>query len=376
MSKIYQALAITLMFALPSVAQQQRWSEAKANDWYAKQPWLVGVNYIPATAVNQLEMWQADTFDAPQIDKELGWAENTGINMVRVFLPYILWDKEPAEFQKRIDAFLTIASKHHIRTMFVLFDSCFDPRPRLGPQHPPIPGVHNSAWVQSPGAVTLADPSQYPRLKAYVQSVVGAFANDPRVLAWDIWNEPNNIFDPYAKFEAKDKIKIEQALLPQAFAWARSANPTQPLTSATWKGNDWSSLDKVDPDERIQLEQSDILTFHNYSWPEEWEQRAQWLQGYHRPVICTEFMARGLGNTFDAILPLAKKDHVGVNAAAFVYGKVQSYLPWESWYHPYILQPPPIWFHDMFYPDGRPYRAAEIKLIRDLTGRPETANTN
>src|SRR5579863_7042562 len=206
MRKTSLILLALLTFSPSSFAQHQRWSEAKVNAWYAQQPWLVGVNYIPATAVNQLEMWQADTFDPQQIDRELGWAENTGINMVRVFLPYILWDKEPVEFPKRIDTFLTIASKHHIRTMLVLFDSCFDPRPKLGPQHPPIPGVHNSAWVQSPGAEALADPSQYPHLKAYVKGVVGAFANDPRVLMWDIWNEPNNIFPPYEKYEAKDKV--------------------------------------------------------------------------------------------------------------------------------------------------------------------------
>ena len=350
-------------------AQTQRWTEDKANAWYAQQSWLVGANYVPATAVNQLEMWQAETFDSPQIDKELGWAESSGMNMMRVFLPYILWDKDPASFRQRIDTFLTIASKHHIRTMFVLFDSCFDPRPKLGPQHPPIPGVHNSAWVQSPGAAALGDASQYPHLKAYVQGVVGAFANDPRVLAWDIWNEPNNIFEPYARFEAKDKVKLELALLPQAFAWARSANPTQPLTSGLWEGGDWSSAEQLTPLERIQMEESDVLSFHNYGWPEDWEQHVVWLERYHRPIICTEFMARGIGSTFDTILPLAKKHHVGANAAALVYGKVQSYLPWESWDHPYILDQPPIWFHDMFYPDGRPYRAAEIKLIQELTGR-------
>ena len=357
-------------------AQAQRWTEAKANAWYAPQPWLVGANYVPATAVNQLEMWQAETFDAPQIDKELGWAENSGMNMMRVFLPYILWDKDPASFQQRIDTFLTIASKHHIKTMLVLFDSCFDPRPKLGPQHPPIPGVHNSAWVQSPGAAVLADASQYPHLKAYVQGVVGAFANDPRVLAWDIWNEPNNIFPPYERFEAKDKVKLELALLPQAFAWARSVNPTQPLTSGLWEGGDWSSAEQLSPLERIQMEESDVLSFHNYGWPEDWEQHVVWLETYHRPIICTEFMARGIGSTFDTILPLAKKHHVGANAAALVYGKVQSYLPWESWDHPYILDQPPVWFHDIFYPDGRPYRPAEIKLIRELTGKSSASDTH
>jgi hypothetical protein len=369
-------LALTLLLSLSGRAETQRWSEAKANAWYAQQPWLVGVNYVPATAVNTIEMWQADTFDPPQIDKELGWAENTGMNMVRVFLPYLLWDRDPAAFKQTIDTFLTIASKHHIRTILVLFDSCFDPRAKLGPQHPPIPGVHNSAWVQSPGGAALEDPSQYPHFKAYVQGVVGAFANDPRVLLWDIWNEPNNIVPFYAKYEPKDKVKLELALLPQAFEWARSANPTQPLTSGVWRGGGWSSTGQLAPLERIQTEESDVMSFHNYGWPEDWEQQVEGLEHYHRPIICTEFMARGIGSTFDTILPIAKKHHVGANAAALVYGKIQSYLPWESWDHPYILSEPPIWFHDIFYPDGRPYRPAEIKLIRELTGKSAASDTH
>ena len=98
----------------------------------------------------------------------------------------------PPGFKKRIDTFLGIAAKHKIRPMLVLFDSCWDPFPKLGPQRAPKPGVHNSGWMQSPGAEALKDRSQYPRLEAYVKGVVGAFANDDRVLAWDVWNEPDN----------------------------------------------------------------------------------------------------------------------------------------------------------------------------------------
>jgi hypothetical protein len=362
-------LMFVSLFSLANPAGAQRWPEAKANGWYEQQPWLVGSNFVPSDAVNTLEMWQVDTFDPNEIDKELGWAENIGMNTMRVFLPYILWEKDAAGFKQRIDIFLNIAAKHHIRPMLVLFDSCWDPSPRLGPQHPPIPGVHNSAWVQSPGAATLQDPSQYPHMKAYVQQVVGAFANDSRVLAWDVWNEPNNIFteEPYARFEAKDKLKIEQALLPQVFEWARSANPTQPLTSGFWQGIHFSS-GKLTPIERIQLDESDVLSFHNYSWPEDFEKDVVELERYHRPIICTEYMARPLGSTFDTILPLAKKHHVGAINASLVFGKTQAYLPWDSWHHPYIQEQPDVWFHDVFYLDGRPYREQEIKLIRQLTG--------
>src|SRR5580700_3662940 len=169
-----------------------RWSEKQAADWYARQPWLVGSNYIPASAINQLEMWQADTFDPKRIDQELAWAEGLGMNTMRVFLHDLLWQQDARGFVQRIDTFLTIAAKHGIRPVFVLFDSCWDPSPKLGPQHPPIPGVHNSGWVQSPGATELADPASYQKLRAYVEGVLEAFGADRRVLAWDLWNEPDN----------------------------------------------------------------------------------------------------------------------------------------------------------------------------------------
>ena len=130
----------------------------RPNAWYAAQPWPVGANFLPSTAINELEMWQADTFDPVTIDRELGWAEGIGMNTMRVFLHNLLWEQDPKGFEQRIDTFLTIAARHHIRPVFVLFDSCWEPFPKLGPQHPPIPGVHNSGWVQAPGAAVLADP--------------------------------------------------------------------------------------------------------------------------------------------------------------------------------------------------------------------------
>ncbi len=362
------ALAILSLWAIAVHAETARWSEQKANDWYAKQPWLVGSNYVPKSAINELEMWQEATFDPAQIDKELGWAEAMGMNTMRVFLHDLLWQQDAAGFQKRIDRFLTIASAHHIRPMFVLFDSCWDPLPHLGPQHPPIPGVHNSGWVQSPGAAALADASQYPRLKAYVQGVVGAFAKDERILAWDVWNEPGaDNAGSYPKDELKDKIARVTELLPQAFQWAREANPTQPLTSGVWAAD--TSLDGSDLGElqRIQLRESDIVTFHNYSWPEHFKREVGWLHKYNRPVICTEYMARSVGSTFDAILPIAKHERVGAINWGFVAGKSQTYFPWESWQHPYILDQPPVWFHEVLHPDGTPYREAEVNLIRQLT---------
>lgn len=364
-------LAVAFVFpASLAIAQSapQRWSEARANAWYAKQPWLVGANYIPRDAINQLEMWQAATFDPKEIDRELGWAQAIGMNTMRVFLHDLLWQQDPEGFKQRINTFLTIAGKHHIRPIFVLFDSCWDPNPKLGPQHPPIPGVHNSGWVQSPGMAALRDPSQYPRLEAYVKGVVGAFANDKRVLAWDLWNEPDNGNDnSYAKIQSeKGKNALVAELLPQVFAWARSQHPIQPLTSGLFY-DDWDNLSQLKPVQKIQLTESDVLSFHNYSWPEDFQKHVDELRQYHRPILCTEYMARGAGSLFDTILPLAQKDHVAAINWGLVNGKTQTNLPWNSWERPYVLMQPTVWFHDIFYPDGKPYRQAEVDLIRKLT---------
>jgi hypothetical protein len=370
--KIRGALLLLLVAFLANIAataQQERWPESQANAWYAKQPWLVGANYIPDDAINQLEMWQAATFDPAEIDRELGWAESIGMNTMRVFLQDLLWKQDPDGFKHRLDVFLSIAAKHHIRPMFVLFDSCWDPYPKLGPQHPPIPGVHSSGWVQSPGALELSHPEDYPQLREYVRGVVGAFADDSRILAWDLWNEPDNDNEgSYGKEELKNKNQIIQQLLPQVFAWARSAHPTQPLTSGVWYG-DWSSFASLPPVAKIQIENSDIVTFHNYGWPEEFRQRVKELQQFRRPVICTEYMARGAGSLFDTILPIAKEYNVGAINWGLVAGKTQTYLPWDSWQRPYVLEQPPVWFHEVFHGDGTPYREEEVRLMRALTRR-------
>jgi hypothetical protein len=372
LKSILLAVTAVLLISHSLSAQTPRWTEQKAADWYAQQPWLVGSNYIPKSAINELEMWQADTFDPNQIDKELGWAEAMGMNTMRVFLHDLLWQQDAAGFRKRIDQFLTIASHHHIRPLFVLFDSCWDPAPQLGPQHPPVPGIHNSGWVQSPGAKALADPAQVPRLKAYVQGVVGAFAKDNRILGWDVWNEPgSDQTDNYPKSEMKsaDKIARVAVLLPQAFQWAREMNPVQPLTSGVYEVDTTTDEASQDELEKIQLRESDVITFHNYSWPESFQDEIKWLRRFNRPVICTEYMARSVGSTFDTILPVAKREHVGAINWGFVAGKTQTYYPWESWSHPYIRSDPPVWFHEVLHDDGTPYRKAEVDLIRQLTSK-------
>jgi hypothetical protein len=366
-----RVLAVLLMVLTMAPCRAQnapgRWSEDKANAWYTQQPWLVGANFIASNAINQLEMFQAATFDPALNDKELGMGESIGMNTMRVFLQDQLWAQDPEGFKRRLDTFLGIAAKHHIRPLLVLFDSCWETDPHLGPQHPPIPGVHNSGWVQSPGRQRLLDPAYEPQLKAYVQGVVGAFANDDRILGWDIWNEPDNRGGDLAADESA-KVKRVNELLPKAFEWARSMNPVQPLTSGVWTG-DWVHPNKESATTKIKLAESDVISFHNYDWPEGFEARIKELQPLHRPLICTEYMARGNGSTFDTVLPIAKQYDVAAINWGLVAGKTQTYLPWDSWQRPYVLIQPTIWFHEVFRQDDTPYRQREVDLIRELTGR-------
>ena len=379
MTRLFLGLGLTFSLVAgctppaPVAPQTARWSEQQANVWYAGQPWLVGSNYVPRSAVNQLEMWQEETFDPAQIEQELAWAEELGMNTMRVFLHDLLWLQDSVGFRRRIDQFLAIADRHGIKPMLVIFDSVWDPEPQLGPQRAPTPGVHNSGWVQSPGAGALANDWQYPRLEAYVTWLMRTYGNDSRILAWDLWNEPDNQNGTsYGKEELLDKVDRVEALLPRVFDWARAARPIQPLTSGVWSVEDHRDGKNLDEIRRIQLRESDIITFHNYGGPESFQRQVGWMKRYNRPVLCTEYMARPTGSTF-ALLPMAKEHMVGMYNWGFVAGKTQTHLPWDSWQRPYVDREPEEWFHEVLHPDGTPYRQAEADLIRQLTGAAKVA---
>jgi hypothetical protein len=312
-------------------------------------------------------MWQADTFDLPTIDRELGWAQGLGMNTMRVFLHNLLWQQDAQGFLHRMDQFVEVADKHHIRVTFVLLDSVWDPRPHLGKQPAPKPHVHNSGWVQAPGADLLKDDSRWnSELRPYIVGVLTHFRDDRRVLMWDLMNEPDNDNDVYKKTELPDKPERALKLLKEEWKWAREVNPSQPLTSGVWQA-EWGKDGSLSEMSRFQLQNSDVITFHSYDVPEETKRRVDSLRRFKRPVICTEYMARPLGSTFAAILPVLKKEHVGAYNWGFVNGKSQTIYPWDSWEKTYAGEPA-VWFHDIFRPDGRPYDAKEVELIRQMTG--------
>ncbi|MCA9140857.1 MAG: family 43 glycosylhydrolase, partial [Planctomycetales bacterium] len=362
--------------ALASFASRDgRWSEDRANRWYDDVQWPVGANYVPSSAINQLEMWQAETFDPETINRELGWARDIGMNTMRVFLHDIAWRQDPDGFLKRVDEYLQIADRNGIRTMFVFFDGVWHPFPKAGKQPEPRPGLHNSGWIQSPGREFLDDSQKQDQLKPYVQAVLSRYKNDARVLVWDLFNEPNNpnrnsYGSNGTKEELDEGVKETRALelMEKTFAWAREIGPSQPLTVGVWVGD---YLTKPTDYQQSCIENSDVISFHSYAPPAKTTELVTGLEKIGRPVLCTEYMARGNDSTFAGILPIFHEHRIAAYNWGFVNGRSQTIYPWDSWAKPYDKEPDP-WFHDIFHRDGRPYDAKETRLIHQLAHQPPT----
>jgi Cellulase (glycosyl hydrolase family 5) len=327
-----------------------RWTPETATRWWDEQPWLVGCNFVPSTAINQLEMWQEETYDPETIDRELGWAAELGFNMVRVFLHDLLWTDDPQGFTERIDDFLAIADSHGIGVMLVLFDNVWGPAPQLGLQPEPVTGVHNSGWVQSPAmSETFAfeeDEQIRTRLEDYVKGVIERFADDERVIVWDLINEPGN----------SGILDATMPLLEATFEWAREIRPPQPLTAGVWlMHTTWEvSL--------YQIEQSDIVSFHGYLDRAGTKALIDEIRTLtERPLICTEYMARTQNSTFIDHLPLFVNEDIGAVNWGLVSGKSQTIYPWIP---SGSGEEPEIWFHDIFRPDGSPFDEAEVEFIK------------
>jgi len=352
---------------------EKRWSEQRAWDWQKENGWMVGTNFNPSNSINQLEFWQEDTYDLVTIEKELEWSAELGMNLHRVYLHNLLWDQDSLGFLKRIENYLKIADNKNIKTLFVLFDDCWHPAPKLGKQPAPTPFVHNSQWVQAPGALILGDSLRHKELKSYVKGVISNFADDKRVVGWDIYNEPGNEalnLKGHNKFEIKENKHIfTLSLIKKAFKWAREVNPSQPMTSCIWKASgkdkNWSKLDSLSDLSRFAISNSDVISFHTYGNIEEMRLRVEQLEKYNRPILCTEYLARGQGSTFQEILPLLKEKQISAINWGFVAGKTNTIFPWSSWEEEFDSLPK-IWHHDVYLPDKTPYDQNEIDFIKEI----------
>ena len=327
------------------------WTNEQANEWYENWEWQVGANFSPSTAINQLEMWQADTFDPETIDRELGYAEDIGFNSMRVYLHHVAWEQDADGFKNRINEYLNIADKHGISTLFVFFDDCWSPTYQAGKQPDPKPGVHNSGWLQDPGELIYSDPSLIETLETYVKDILTTFANDKRIILWDLYNEPGN----------SGHGNKSLPLLEQVFQWGRDVNPSQPLSVGVWN---WGLSELTD----LQIKNSDVITYHNYGDSEDHSNFIASIRELTtKPLLCTEYMARTRNSTFQNILPILKENKIAAYNWGLVDGKTNTKYAWDT---PISDgSEPELWFHEVFRKDGTPYKQEEGDLIKELTGK-------
>lgn len=327
------------------------WSEARIWEWYRRQPWPVGFNYLPSNAVNSTAMWQKEVFDEALVARELGAAAGAGFNACRVFVQYLLWKEDKDALFGIFDRFLQLADGCGIRVMPILFDDCaFAFRePYTGRQDEPVPGIHNSCWTPSPGFVNADSAAEQPLLRAYVTGFVGRYRTDERILAWDLYNEPGN--------SGRDEKSLP--LLQNAFAWARECDPVQPLTAGVWR---------IGCCDEACFALSDILSFHDYRPLAETAACVAAAEKHGRPLLCTEWLHRPNGSTAESHLPFFKEKNVGVFNWGLVAGKTQTYLNWDAAQNPKEGMPA-VWQHDLFHTDLTPYREEEIALFRALSER-------
>ncbi len=306
-------------------------------------------------------MWQAETFDLVTIERELGWAKNLGMNVARVYLHNLLWEQDSDRFCERIDRYLSIANSHGMKTLFVIFDDCWNAEFALGPQPAPQPGVHNSGWVQSPGSRVVNDPLAWAGLEDYLTGLLQRYRQDERILGWDLYNEPGNGSSGDTASNAAKQGKSSLPLLKAVFAWARKVEGLeQPLTSGVWNFSpDYSELVE------FACANSDVITFHSYSPPQDLANLIYDLKKHERPLICTEYMARGAGSTFEHCLPILKRHNVGALNWGLVSGKTQTVYPW-GWTAEKAT--PEIWFHDIFNQDGTLLYPNEERVFQQVVG--------
>ncbi len=330
------------------------WPAEEAWSWYERQPWLCGFNYVPSHAINYTEMWMDDGFDPALIDRELALAQDIGFNCARVVLPFVVWEREPQAFKSRFARFMEICHARGIRVIPALFDDCCFGTladPVFGPQPRMIPGWYGNGWSPSPGHAIVRDPKAWPRLEPYVKDLIGAFRDDPRLLLWDLYNEPTN-----GVCIGKLSFPVGEVTLPlveNVFRWARGIDPAQPLTLGVWNNNP-----KLD-DMAFRL--SDVNSFHSYDAPEGLKKRIQQLNERGRPVICTEWMCRGNGSTVAACLPVFRAERIGAMHWGLVNGRTQTHL---NWGHLPGDPDPAVWQHDLFRPDFTAYDPGEIALFK------------
>lgn len=354
---------------------RKRWTARQAWDWYEKRPWIMGINYVPSITLHASELWQEDTHAEviKSVRGEFALMNDIGLNGVRMFLPFNIWYHDREKFLDRVDNFLDELDNAGITMMPVLFNDCvgfgrpknIEPRAPKG-WHAYDIGHHGghkdnpfTGEKEKVGWIYWDEPEWRPVMEEYLRAVIGRFKNDARIYAWDLWNEPGN----------SNRSDMSIPYLKRAFEIARELDPVQPLTVAPWT---YPADFGINPDSdvapiaRLALDESDIVTFHQYEGFDRVKNVVKGLKREGRPMMNTEWLNRIQGNLIQDNLPLYHDEGIGSYSWGLVAGKSQHFLPWDELWKNRDL-PLNLWQHDLFDTFHTAYDPEELNLMRRLS---------
>ncbi|MBP3381696.1 MAG: cellulase family glycosylhydrolase [Clostridia bacterium] len=348
------------------------WSKERANEWYNARPWIRGCNFMGSDCANRIDQWQEEGFEErlAVADTELELVAKTGFNSIRIIPEFYVWKHQHDGFMDRFERYIATAAKHGISCMVVFGNDCMPPKEEalkrfhLGKQNVDW-GYHGGRKVSQhgaqagPGYHLLDEPELAKEHYEWVREIVTKYKDDERIIMWDVFNEPGN----------SNRGNLSMPHLKEFFRIIREIDPIQPLTVGIW--NTSKGLSGISEIERYALENSDIISFHNYGSYIENVKLIKELKAFGRPLVNTEWLARCLDNNVQEIFPLFYLENIGCYNWGFVAGKYQTYEPWNSVWEQYAENPQmkwdfTKWFHDLYRPNLRPYDPKEIELIKSF----------
>lgn len=347
-----------------------QWTKEQAWKWYNSRPWIRGCNFMSSDCANRIDQWQEFGFEErfETTKREIELAESIGYNSFRLILEFEVWDRQHDGFMKRLDRYLAYMYDHGITAMLVLSNDCSVPKAFfkpavMGPQSYDL-GYHggrknspHQGYENNERWNIRDDPEIAKRYNEFVREIITTYAHDPRVIIWNIINEPGN---------ARGTKSLEQ--MEKFFEIAWTISPDQPLCADVWS-SDMRGARASNTIEQRALELSDVISFHQYGGFDTMVGEIEQIKTLGRPALNTEWLHRIFHNNVENMYPLFYLEKIGSYNWGFVAGKYQTYEPWEGIWQTvangggkdYDLTK---WQHDLFRPSLRPYDPKEIEIIK------------
>jgi hypothetical protein len=320
-------------------------------DW----SWVQGAIFYPSYALNSVNFWTE--YDTSVVDREISYAKVYGLNTLSIYFNWLAWNADRPLFLKRVEDFLARADKYGLKVFPIFFDNVGNTDPQVA-QLPPKPGVHNSRAMESPSWPILS--GQYAAnvngiqatLKAYVQDIVNAHPDDPRILFWEVYNEP--IRD---NAEPVNGPAVTDALVRDGYDWVKQTGTKLPVVSTAG--------------DFLGGKYSDFYTYHMYLYdaanaaP---QCSNAWGAEGGSEHLCTETMDRPWLD-LQCLAGYFRSHKTGFTFWEFMIARTQIQFPWSCNAGAPCVDggglpiEPFTPFHGMVFADGHPWSMEDVKTM-------------